>query len=130
MDHFTKTGSGQTCETSREQEGVFVCLLQVAHFAHNWTWYLLLSWLPKYLHDVLGIELAGIGFAALLPYVVPFIFANVGGMLADWVIALPPRHTWATAVRITRSLLGANFMLGPKDRIFAKTGSGQTYGKR
>lgn len=27
-------------------------------------WYLLLSWLPKYLHDVLGIELKSIGFGA------------------------------------------------------------------
>ena len=24
-----------------------------AHFAHNWGWYLLLSWLPKYFSDVL-----------------------------------------------------------------------------
>jgi MFS family permease len=58
----------------------------VAHFAHNWGWYLLLSWLPKYLADAQGIEIKTVGFWALLPYFAPFLGANAAGNLADYVI--------------------------------------------
>ena len=35
---------------------------------HNWSWYLLLSWLPTYLTKEQGIDLADAGVLALLPY--------------------------------------------------------------
>jgi hypothetical protein len=48
--------------------------------------------------------------AALLPYIVPFIFANVGGMVADWIIALPQRHTWATVAFARKLCQGIDFI--------------------
>ena len=57
-----------------------------AHFAHNWGWYLLLSWLPKYFSSKLGITTAKTGFLLILPYTVPFLTSNLSGSIADMLI--------------------------------------------
>ena len=41
----------------------------VAHFCNNWTLYVILSWLPKYVNDGLGVPFAAIGIIAMLPHV-------------------------------------------------------------
>ena len=73
----------------------FACV--VAHFCHNWGWYLLLSWLPKYFKDVLGVSTAKTGFMLIAPYTAPFVASNVSGHVSD---ALTNRGGWSlTAVR-------------------------------
>eukprot|EP00937_MAST-01D_sp_MAST-1D-sp2_P002991 g2991.t1 len=53
-----------------------------AHFAHNWGWYLLLSWLPKYLKE-LGVDTAQVGFYLIPCYTAPFVASNASGWTAD-----------------------------------------------
>jgi len=61
---------------------------------------------------VLHIELASIGIASMLPYIVPFVFANVGGMLADGIIALEGRYGWASAKTARKLCQGIDFVGG------------------
>ena len=57
-----------------------------AHFGHNWGWYMLLTWMPKYL-TTLGIRLEGIGWYAAVPYIGCWVGANLSGWCADRMYA-------------------------------------------
>lgn len=58
----------------------------VGHTAHNYGWYVLLSWMPKYLTE-LGLSIDSVGFYALLPYLGMFVLDNVWGWVVDGWIA-------------------------------------------
>jgi MFS family permease len=58
-----------------------------AHFGHNWTFYLLLTWLPKYMKARLGLDLEASTGLAVLPYLACFLGSTLGGSLADWLIS-------------------------------------------
>ena len=60
--------------------------LIVAHFCNNWTLYVILSWLPKYVNEGLGISFAAIGMVAMLPHVTSFLCLNIAGTIADRMI--------------------------------------------
>ena len=57
-----------------------------AHFGHNWAFYLLLTWLPKYMKTQLGLDLEASTALAVLPYLACFAGANLGGALGDYLI--------------------------------------------
>ncbi len=59
----------------------------VAHFCHNWALYLLVSWLPSYYTEHLGLPLARAGLYSALPWVTNFIALLAGGALGDALIA-------------------------------------------
>lgn len=44
-------------------------------------WYFFIFWLPKYLNDVRGLDIKGIGLYAWIPYA----FAGVGSLLGGWL---------------------------------------------
>ena len=77
-----------------------------AHFGHNWGWYMLLTWMPKYL-TALGIELEGIGWYAAVPYLGCWVGANVAGWAADRLYARG--CAWTTVRKLCQSvsMLGA-----------------------
>ena len=79
-----------------------------AHASHNWSWYLLLSWLPKFLTEQ-GADLEHAGFLAVLPQLVAFTLANLGGFVSDRVLLGRLRCTPTT----TRRILGAFAHFGP-----------------
>ena len=58
----------------------------VAHFCNNWTLYVVLSWLPKYVNEGLGVSFAAVGVVAMLPHLASFLFLNVFGNVADRMI--------------------------------------------
>jgi len=58
----------------------------VAHFCNNWTLYVILSWLPKYVNEGLGIAFAAIGMISMLPHVTSFLCLNIAGTIADRMI--------------------------------------------
>jgi ACS family sodium-dependent inorganic phosphate cotransporter len=58
----------------------------VAHFCGNWTLYVLLSWLPKYVNEGLGVDFAVVGLVSMLPHITSFICLNIAGNLADRMI--------------------------------------------
>ena len=58
----------------------------VAHFCNNWTLYVVLSWLPKYVNEGLGVSFAAVGFVSMLPHVTSFFCLNIAGNIADRMI--------------------------------------------
>jgi len=59
----------------------------VAHFCNNWGLYVLLAWLPSYFKSTFGVGIADAGLLSAAPWLVSFLMANVGGVLADRMIA-------------------------------------------
>lgn len=47
----------------------------IANSAHNYGWFVALSWLPQYFSD-LGVALSAVGFYAVMPYLSMFVFEN------------------------------------------------------
>jgi ACS family sodium-dependent inorganic phosphate cotransporter len=63
-----------------------VWAIVVCHFCNNWGGYVMLSWLPTYLNERLGVELSSVGLFAMAPSIVSFLFLNVSGAVTDWLI--------------------------------------------
>lgn len=59
----------------------------VAHFCNNWTLYVILSWLPKFVNEGLGVAFAAVGVIAMLPHITSFLCLNIAGNIADRMIA-------------------------------------------
>jgi MFS family permease len=59
----------------------------VAHFCNNWSLYVLLSWLPTFVNQGLGVDFAAVGWVTMIPNVAAFIFLNVAGNITDRLIA-------------------------------------------
>ena len=82
--------------------------IYVAHWCHNWTWYLLLSWLPKFL-AAQGADTTRAGFLSVFPTLVAFVVANLGAAFADHVLLGRMRFS----VTRMRRLMGSVAHLGP-----------------
>ncbi|HKE43251.1 MAG TPA: MFS transporter [Steroidobacteraceae bacterium] len=63
----------------------------VAHFCQNWALYLLISWLPSYFSEQLGLSISNAGLFAAAPWLVAFLVANLSAMLIDRAIAAGAR---------------------------------------
>eukprot|EP00041_Stephanoeca_diplocostata_P012758 m.214623 g.214623 ORF g.214623 m.214623 type:complete len:445 (-) comp19073_c0_seq1:38-1372(-) len=59
--------------------------IYVAHFATNWSIYIVISWMPTYLES-LGAEVTSVGFVAVLPYVCYWLCDIAWGKYADRMI--------------------------------------------
>ncbi len=57
-------------------------------------WYFYIFWLPKYLNDVRGLDIKGIGLYAWIPYA----FAGVGSLLGGWLSSFLLRKHVSLAV--------------------------------
>lgn len=89
-----------------------VLALVFNHFASNWAFYMLLSWLPSYFRDVQHLSVQNAGFFSAAPWLTMFVMANVAGWLADRLIR---RGVSTTHVRkgmqIGGMLVSAGFLL-------------------
>lgn len=86
----------------REVWAIIIC-----HFCHNWGTFILLTWMPSYYNQVLGLDLMQSGFFSVLPWVTMALAANVGGAIADSLVA---GGMTVTRVRKTMQTIG---FLGP-----------------
>ncbi len=59
----------------------------VAHFCNNWSLYVLLSWLPTFVNQGLGVDYDAVGWVTMIPHLASFVFLNVAGNIADRLIA-------------------------------------------
>lgn len=64
-----------------------VWALIIAHFSNNWSMYVLLSWWPTFLTDHLGVDIEAVGWFAMIPYLVGFVFINIAGHVGDRLLA-------------------------------------------
>ena len=58
----------------------------VAHFCTNWSGYVLLAWMPKYVNEGLGVEFASVGLFAFVPQMCAFLALNAAGVVADRMV--------------------------------------------
>ena len=68
---------------------------------------MLLSWLPKYFSQKLGIKTGETGFLLVLPYLVPFATSNLSGSIADTLVL----RGWA--IGTVRKLMQTIAFVGP-----------------
>lgn len=69
-----------------------VWALVAAHFAHNWTLYMLVSWLPSYFRESHGLSITNSGLYSAAPWAAYFAALQLTGRWSDAAIARG-RHT-------------------------------------
>eukprot|EP00659_Diplonema_papillatum_P015355 gene15355-23477_t len=80
--------------------------IYINHFAYNYGYYTLLTYLPKYMDEELGFSLKDSGIVAVIPYMLQWIFAIGSGLCADTIVK-------AYSVRTVRLLAQSiSFMVG------------------
>jgi MFS transporter, ACS family, solute carrier family 17 (sodium-dependent inorganic phosphate cotransporter), other len=75
-------------------------------------YFVLLTWLPTYFSMVLGFDLQASAFVSVLPWVAMFLFANVGGLIADHLISQGRSMTTVRKLMQTIGFLGPATFLG------------------
>jgi ACS family hexuronate transporter-like MFS transporter len=70
-------------------------------------WYFYLFWLPKYLHDQRGFDLAKLGAIAWIPYAAGGFGAIAGGWFSSWLIkrGFTLNHSRKAALAVAASLM-------------------------
>jgi ACS family sodium-dependent inorganic phosphate cotransporter len=97
----------------------------VAQFCNNWTLYVVLSWLPKYVNEGLGVDFAAVGMVAMLPHVASFLFLNIHGSLADRMIKGGMDVTFVRKLMQTigfGGLAACLFLIGTVTNVWAAIG--------
>mmetsp|Transcript_11208 Transcript_11208/g.20508 ORF Transcript_11208/g.20508 Transcript_11208/m.20508 type:complete len:426 (+) Transcript_11208:221-1498(+) len=61
--------------------------IYIAHFSFNYSWYVLLGWLPSYFKEELGLDLKENHFLAAFPYICGYCGLIVAGRISDHLIA-------------------------------------------
>ncbi|KAJ7538317.1 hypothetical protein O6H91_11G043300 [Diphasiastrum complanatum] len=79
-----------------------VWAIVVNNFTFHYALYVLMNWLPTYFDQGLHVGLENMGMAKMLPYLVMFVFSNVGGVVADHLISRQ-----SISVTYTRKLLNS-----------------------
>lgn len=82
----------------------------LCHFCHNWGTFILLTWMPTYYNQVLGMDLMSSGLFSVLPWITMSICSNFGGWIAD---SLVPRFGVTPVRKVMQSIgfLGPAFFL-------------------
>jgi ACS family sodium-dependent inorganic phosphate cotransporter len=81
--------------------------LLINHFCSNMVLYISLAWLPSYFRDVQGLSIGGAGLYSAAPWLVMFLMTNVGGWVADRMIARGISTTAVRKIMQISGLLGA-----------------------
>lgn len=58
----------------------------VAQIGHDWGYYVMITCLPKFMADVLGVSIRSNGIMTSLPFIAMFISSISCGILTDWLI--------------------------------------------
>lgn len=97
----------------------------VAHFCNNWTLYVILSWLPKYVNEGLGIAFAAVGIVSMLPHITSFLCLNIAGNIADRMITAGMDVTFVRKLMQTIAfggLAACLFAIGQVESAYAAIG--------
>jgi ACS family sodium-dependent inorganic phosphate cotransporter len=73
-----------------------VWAIVIAHLCNNFGFYILLLWLPSYLHHTFAVPMERLGTLSVIPYVATFVMQNISGWITD---ALVRRGLTMSAVR-------------------------------
>lgn len=93
-----------------------VLAIVIGQLAGNWTFYVLLLWLPSYFRDIQGMSIANAGLLSAGPWLVMALTMNIGGSVSDRLIR---SGTSITSVRKLMQcgglVLSALFLLAMRD---------------
>jgi MFS transporter, ACS family, solute carrier family 17 (sodium-dependent inorganic phosphate cotransporter), other len=84
-----------------------VWAIVIAHVCNNFGGYIILLWLPSYLHKTFDIPMARLGSYSIIPWIAAFCVGNLSGWIAD---GLRKRGMTMTGVR--KLMQSAAFILG------------------
>jgi len=88
----------------------------VTHFATTWSLYMLLSWLPSYFREGLGLSIKNAGFFAAAPWIVNLVVSNSVALVADKLVGRGMRVLLVRRALIVGGLLGlAIFLLSLRE---------------
>ncbi|KAG2525741.1 hypothetical protein BBI17_000477 [Phytophthora kernoviae] len=86
--------------------------IYVAHMCYNYSWYILLGWIPQYFEQVLDINLGKKGgFAAALPYMCGYTGTLLFGRIGDLLVTRGYRELHVRQGMNAFSFLGCAFFL-------------------
>ncbi len=88
-----------------------VLALVITHFASNWTLYVLLTWLPSYLRDALGLSIENSGILSAGPWLVMFLMTYAGAGVSDAILRRTGRLAFTRKLMQSAGLLGSGAML-------------------
>ncbi|KAJ4778228.1 phosphate transporter 4 [Rhynchospora pubera] len=88
-----------------------VWALIISHFCHNWGTFILLTWMPTYYNQVLKFNLTESGLLCVLPWLTMAVFANIGGWIADTLVAKGLSITTVRKIMQSIGFLGPAFFL-------------------
>lgn len=83
----------------------------VSHFCSNWGGYVLLSWLPTYISEGLGVDFAAVGLFTMIPAMASFLFLNVAGWVTDRLISSGMNVTFVRKLMQTIGFGGSAIVL-------------------
>jgi MFS transporter, ACS family, solute carrier family 17 (sodium-dependent inorganic phosphate cotransporter), other len=84
-----------------------VWAIVIAHLCNGFGGYIIILWLPSYLHQTFNVPMERLGAYSIVPWIAAFCIGNISGWIAD---ALRKRGMSLTAVR--KLMQTAAFMLG------------------
>jgi MFS transporter, ACS family, solute carrier family 17 (sodium-dependent inorganic phosphate cotransporter), other len=88
----------------------------VTHFATTWSLYMLLSWLPSYFREALGLSIQNAGLYAAAPWLVNLIVSNSVAYVTDKLVARGAGVLLVRRVLIVGGLIGlAAFLLALRE---------------
>eukprot|EP01113_Clastostelium_recurvatum_P023708 TRINITY_DN2825_c0_g1_i3.p1 TRINITY_DN2825_c0_g1~~TRINITY_DN2825_c0_g1_i3.p1 ORF type:complete len:485 (+),score=73.74 TRINITY_DN2825_c0_g1_i3:107-1561(+) len=109
-DHNTTLSS--TSSSSSRATGLhdFLLLLRSVHswaiitnhFGSNWGFYILLTWLPTYMNNVLHFDMSKSVFLSVLPFLTMAVTSTIGGFVADRLL------TWGIANNNSKESISIN----------------------
>jgi ACS family sodium-dependent inorganic phosphate cotransporter len=95
----------------------------VCHFCHNWGTFILLTWMPTYYNQVLGLDIMASGIFSVLPWLTMAVSANVGGWIADTLVSRGYSVTAVRKVMQSIGFLGPAFFLSQLSSVTGVTGA-------
>jgi len=84
----------------------------VAHFCCTMGYFIQLTWLPTFLHMKYKVDISGSSILATTPWITMFVFANVGGYIADTLIHRGVNRTTVRKLMQSIGFLGPSLFLG------------------
>jgi ACS family hexuronate transporter-like MFS transporter len=109
-------GSWRTLLHHRE-----VWAIVLARFITDPTWWLYITWLPKYLNDARGFSLVKIGLFAWIPY----LAADIGSLLGGWLSGHLIARGWSVD-RARKAVIAGAAMLMPAGFFAVRAESAMT----
>ena len=88
-----------------------VWAIVITNSCFNWSFYLLLAWLPSYLKHTFGVSLLNAGLLSAAPWLASFLVANAAGALADRMLKAGRSATFVRKLMQTLGLTIGGILL-------------------